>query len=114
MKTGPNLEQRADPSANFGSALRRWRDARQNLQECALPGTILANDPKDLPAPHLEGHVAECPEEVGLVGPQERWEEFLQALAPARCAREVLLMLLWYKKLFPQPVNADRYIIIAH
>src|SRR5262249_13729486 len=62
VKAGAHLEQTADPAAHLGFAGRRFRDARQDLEERALAGAVAADDADQLAAPHLERQVLQGPE----------------------------------------------------
>src|SRR5262249_60489325 len=62
MDPRPNLDQRARPPINRDLPRRGRRDACQQLQDRALAGTIVANDPESLPALDLEAHLSHRPE----------------------------------------------------
>ncbi len=51
VKAGADFEQRADPPADLGPAFGRHRDARQELEQRALPRAVATDDPG-----HLSGH----------------------------------------------------------
>ncbi len=51
VEAGADLEQRADPPADLGPAFGRHRDARQELEQRALPRAVATDDPG-----HLSGH----------------------------------------------------------
>ena len=62
VKAGPDLEQAADPSSEFGPARRRLGDPAEDLQERRLAGPVAADDPDDLSRLDLERDVLERPE----------------------------------------------------
>ena len=71
MEARTDLEEGPDPAAKACLALRRRRDPREDLEQGALAGPVVADDAERLPAPHLEVDVAEGPELlVGLTAPK--------------------------------------------
>ena len=62
VEAGPNLEERAKPAEDLSSAHRRSRDAREDLQQRALPRAVGADDAEHFAALDFERHVAERPE----------------------------------------------------
>jgi hypothetical protein len=67
VEAGADLEQRADPPAQLGAALRRLGDPREQLQERALAGAVRADQAEHLALLHLERDVAERPD-VAVLG----------------------------------------------
>ena len=65
VKAGADFEQRADPPADLGPAFGRHRDARQELEQRALPRAVATDDPGDLSGHDLEVDVAQGPERLG-------------------------------------------------
>src|SRR5690349_8536055 len=61
MKPGAELEDRRYPSATLDQAACRVERSREDLQQCALPRAVPADDAYDLAATDLEGHVAQRP-----------------------------------------------------
>ena len=62
MKSGADLEQRADAAEQFALACRRPRDARQDLQQRALAGAVAADDADHFAAADLEIDAVERPD----------------------------------------------------
>src|SRR5215471_11455927 len=62
MEARPDLDQRRRPPIDRDLPGRRRRDARQQLQDRALAGTIVANNPQSLAALDLEAHLSHRPE----------------------------------------------------
>ena len=68
VEAGPQLDERGDAAGHAQRAARRLGDAREQLQERRLAGSVLADDAEGRAARHLEGDAVEGGE--GLVGPQ--------------------------------------------
>jgi hypothetical protein len=66
MKARPHLEQRADAAGDLGPPGRRFGDAGQDLQQRALAGAVVANQPDHVAVANFERHVAQCPQRVGF------------------------------------------------
>ena len=64
VEAGADFEQAADPSADFCPALGRLGDARQNLEQRALAGTVVADHAEDLAGRNLQRDVAQRPDRV--------------------------------------------------
>src|SRR5581483_6410318 len=62
VEAGSDLEQRADAAVDPSAAGRRLGDAREDLQQRALAGTVPADDPDDLAGPDVEREVAQRPD----------------------------------------------------
>jgi hypothetical protein len=58
VEARPDLEQRADAAVERGAAVGRLRDARENLQERALAGSVPTDEGDRLALLDLERHVA--------------------------------------------------------
>ena len=67
VEAGADLEQRPDAAADVRVALGGLGDARKNLEERRLPGSVLAHDRDRLALLHLEGDVAQRPHHDTLV-----------------------------------------------
>ena len=64
MEAGADLEQTPNATADFGAALRRLGDARENLQERAFTGPVVADHPEHFARSDLQRHVAQRPDRV--------------------------------------------------
>jgi hypothetical protein len=62
MKSGPDLEQRPDPTRDVDVSFARLGDPRQDLQQRALPRAVPTDDAQDLAVAHLERGIAERPD----------------------------------------------------
>ena len=71
VEAGADLEQRADPAAQPRLALGRRRDPGEDLEQRALAGAVVADDPEGLAALDLEVDVPQRPELLGLRAPAE-------------------------------------------
>ena len=114
MKARANFEQAAHPAANLRAAFGRLRDAREDLQERALTGAVVADHPEHLAGGHLQRHVAQCPDRVvdrpGAAGsqPAQRSGDG----ASQRIAQRTVAFALSDSVAFAQAFNADR--VLAH
>src|SRR6266849_6202144 len=78
MKACADFEQRSDAAVDVGIAFGGFGDAREDLQQRALPSAVAADDADDFAALYFEGNVAQCPEGVqridgGLRTEDRRW-----------------------------------------
>src|SRR5436853_6075054 len=64
MKAGAYLQQTSYSAINESTATGRFRDARQNLEQCAFAGPISANDPEHLSVFDLERDVLQGPNHI--------------------------------------------------
>jgi hypothetical protein len=62
MEPGAHLEQGGDPAADENRAARRFGDAGQHLQQCALSRSVPTHDTHHFPAAYAEGNVLQGPE----------------------------------------------------
>jgi len=68
VKAGPDFEQRADAAVDVGYAFCRLGDARQDLEKCALAGSIAANNAYHFALLDLERDLPEGPDRVLVRG----------------------------------------------
>ena len=68
MEAGAHLQQAGDAARAVHAAAGRLGDAREDLEQGALPRAVAADDADHLAALHLEGDVLERPEVVGTGG----------------------------------------------
>ena len=66
VKARSDLEQRSKPPMHLGAPRCRLRDAREDLEQCALAGTVAANQPDDLALLDVEGHAAQRQKVLGV------------------------------------------------
>jgi hypothetical protein len=62
MKSGSNFEQRPDSAIDLGASVSRLRNARENLEQRALPRAISPDDSNDFAFANIEAHIAQRPE----------------------------------------------------
>src|SRR6516164_2260658 len=67
VKAGADLEQACDSPPKDYSPLGRLGDAAQDLEECALAGSIAPDNPQDLAALDLKAYIFEGPELLHLI-----------------------------------------------
>ncbi len=83
------LEQRGHAPPRVYDARRRLQDPRANLQQRALPRTVLAHDAECFPLPDLEGNLAQRPK-IGVKLPPPERRDLLQPVARRRVDRITL------------------------
>jgi len=64
MEARAHLEQGPHPAVDNRSALGRFGNPREDLEQRALPRPVGANQADDLPLLDLEGHILQRPERV--------------------------------------------------
>ena len=68
MEACSDLEKGAHPAVDASFALGRLGDARQDLQERALPGAVLPDDPQHISLVDVEIDVAQRPDGIAPIG----------------------------------------------
>src|SRR5580658_4191389 len=84
MKSTADLEKACHTAVDANSAFAWFGNARKNLEQRTLAGTIPSYDADDLAALHLEAHILERPEFLGRIAEYNR----LAASEVQRRARE--------------------------
>ena len=82
VEADPELDEGRHPAVGVDLALVDPIDAREALEQAALPGPVAAHDPEELAALDLEAHVVERLEEV-LASAAERVQRTLLERVPA-------------------------------
>ena len=66
MKTRAHFQKGSDAPVNLCMAFRWFRDARENLQQRALPCSVAADYPNHVAVLDFEGNIVESPDAIRL------------------------------------------------
>ena len=123
MKSSSDFEQAGDPPLDLGTALARFCDAGEYLQERALACTVAADDTDNLATLDFEVDVLERPELLGFSPPAtiaglrtrsaaERTRLFMLRAITSREHRVALtLYLVADDILLAEPLDADNSVV---